>query len=431
MIWVSRIAFAILLVIAVWFFAKRIRFIRRNILLGRDFEPTGTPQQRLNTMLRVALGQSKMTTRIIPAILHIIVYAGFILINIEILEIVVDGLLGTHRAFAKPLGKLYYAAIGFFEILAVLVILACIVFLYRRNGLKLKRFTSSELKGFPLFDANVILIVEIVLMSALLVMNAFDEKLQTTAVMPVSFWLSPDFITGNSSTFFVIERIAWWLHIIGVFVFLNYVPFSKHLHIILSFPNTYYTPQQERGKIDNLDSITTEMKLMLDPTAMPPDNYEPPTSFGAKDVEQLSWKNLLDAYSCTECGRCTSVCPANLTGKKLSPRKVMMDTRDRLEEVGNWLDKNEETARQKIEETSLHDKITAEELWACTTCNACVEACPVNINPLDIIVQMRQYLVMEQSAAPAKLNNMFSNLENNGSPWQMSQMDKANWVQES
>ncbi len=422
---VSQIIFALLLGLAVWFFTKRVRFIRRNIFLGRDLKLNDQKNLRWKQMALVAIGQSKMVVRPIAGILHIFVYLGFILINIEILEIIVDGLLGTHRIFMAPLGALYTVAVGFFEILALLVLAACVVFLLRRNVVKLKRFQSTDLKGWPGMDANLILITEIVLMGALLVMNAFDQHLQNGPTsMPISSQFAIDFVNGDLHSFHLIERVCWWAHIIGVFVFLNYVPYSKHWHIIMSFPNVWYTPLKPKGEFSNMESVTTEVQLMMDPNATPPDGYEPPAGFGARDVKDLSWKNLMDAYSCTECGRCTSVCPANITGKLLSPRKVMMATRDRLEEVGHNLDKN---GPDFNDDKDLHSYISAEEIWACTTCNACAEACPVNINPVDIIVQMRQYQVMEKSAAPASLNNMFTNLENNGAPWQFNQMDKANW----
>jgi heterodisulfide reductase subunit C len=329
------------------------------------------------------------------------------------------------------MGGLYNTAIGFFEILALLVLVACVVFLARRFLVKVPRLNAPELKGWPVKDATTILIVEIVLMAALLKMNAADQILQSRGAehyvsagsFPVSQFLVP-LMDGFSTEFLVFaERGAWWFHFIGILLFLNYVPYSKHWHIIMSFPNVYYTPLKPKGAFANMESVTTEVKLMMDSSATPPEGYQPPAGFGARDVQDLTWKNLMDAYTCTECGRCSSVCPANITGKKLSPRKIMMDTRDRLEEVGRNLDAGTQ------DDKDLHSYISAEELWACTTCNACAEACPVNINPVDIIVQMRQYQVMEKSAAPSELNNMFTNLENNGAPWQMSQMDKANWTQ--
>lgn len=428
--WISQILFALCLGAGIWFFAGRVRFIRRNILLGKDLDLSDNPAARWKQMFWVAMGQSKMAKRPVAFVFHLFVYLGFVLINIEVLEILLDGLLGTHRLFSF-MGGLYNAAIGFFEILALLVLVACVVFLARRFVVKVPRLNAPELKGWPVKDATTILIVEIVLMAALLKMNAADQILQARGAehytqagsFPVSQYLVP-MMDGFSTDFLVIaERGAWWFHFIGILLFLNYVPYSKHWHIIMSFPNVYYTPLKPKGAFANMESVTTEVKLMMDPSATPPEGYEPPAGFGARDVQDLTWKNLMDAYTCTECGRCSSVCPANLTGKKLSPRKIMMDTRDRLEEVGRNLDAG------TTDDKDLYSYISAEELWACTTCNACAEACPVNINPVDIIVQMRQYQVMEKSAAPAELNNMFTNLENNGAPWQMSQMDKANWTQ--
>jgi len=428
--WISQILFALCLGAGIWFFAGRVRFIRRNILLGKDIDLSDNPAARWKQMFWVAMGQSKMAKRPVAFVFHLFVYLGFVLINIEVLEILLDGLLGTHRLFSF-MAELYNVAIGFFEILALLVLVACVVFLARRFVVKVPRLNAPELKGWPLKDATTILIVEIVLMAALLKMNAADQILQSREAehytiagsFPVSQYLVP-LMDGFSTDFLIMaERGAWWFHFIGILLFLNYVPYSKHWHIIMSFPNVYYTPLKPKGSFANMESVTTEVKLMMDPSATPPEGYEPPAGFGARDVQDLTWKNLMDAYTCTECGRCSSVCPANLTGKKLSPRKIMMDTRDRLEEVGRNMDAN------TTDDKDLHSYISPEELWACTTCNACAEACPVNINPVDIIVQMRQYQVMEKSAAPAELNNMLTNLENNGAPWQMSQMDKANWTQ--
>ncbi|MBL7810799.1 MAG: (Fe-S)-binding protein [Bacteroidetes bacterium] len=425
----SQILFTAMLLAAGWLFAKRVRTIRRNILLGRDIDLSDNPGARWKQMALVAIGQSKMVVRPVAGILHILVYAGFVLINIEVLEILIDGVAGTHRIFAF-MGPLYDYAIGFFEILALGVLVGCIIFLFRRHGLKLKRLSNPDLAGWPQRDATIILITEIVLMGALLKMNAMDQILQSrghahyaqAGAFPVSQFLVPFFESFTDTTLVAWERTMWWFHYAGILVFLNYLPFSKHWHIIMSFPNVYYSPLKPKGSFANMESVTTEVKLMMDPSATPPEGYEPPEGFGTRDVKDLTWKNLMDAYTCTECGRCTSVCPANITGKKLSPRKVMMATRDRLEETGKNLDAG------ITDEKDLHSYITAEELWACTTCNACAEACPVNINPVDIIVQMRQYQVMEKSAAPAELNGMFTNLENNGAPWQMSQMDKANWT---
>ena len=420
-------------------FAGRVQFIRRNILLGKDVDLSDNPAARWKQMLWVAMGQSKMVKRPVAGFFHILIYAGFVLINIEVLEILIDGLLGTHRFFAHYLGSIYDVAIGFFEVLALGVLVACVVFLGRRFVTKVPRLQMSELKGWPMKDATIILVVEIVLMGALLKMNAAEQVLVKRGEMvghgsfPVSQYLIGFFDGFSTGSVHMIERICWWFHFVGIVVFLNYVPYSKHWHIIMSFPNVYYTPLKPKGSFENLDYVTTEVKLMMDPAAQPPDGYEPPTGFGAKDVQDLTWKNLMDAYTCTECGRCSSVCPANQTGKLLSPRKVMMDTRDRLEEVGNGMDAAKKAGTPvegRFEDgKDLHSYISTEELWACTTCNACAEACPVNINPVDIIVQMRQYQVMEKSAAPSELNNMFTNSENNGAPWQFNQMDKANWVQ--
>jgi ferredoxin len=433
---IQQILFVIVSAIAIYFFVKSVGRIRRNILLGKDVDRSDNPGLRLKTMLKVAFGQTKMAARPIPFMLHFIVYAGFLLINIEVLEILIDGIFGTHRILSF-FGPVYSLAIGFFEILALGVLLSCVIFLCRRYIVKLKRLNSPELSGFPQKDATIILITEIVLMGALLKMNAADQILQQRGVdhfisagsFPVSSWLIvPIYEHFSTGTLLAIERITWWFHIIGIFVFMNYLPFSKHFHIILAFPNTYFSNLKPKGQLINMGSVTQEVKLMLDPAAPTPEGYQPPTSFGVKDVMDLTWKNLMDAYTCTECGRCTSNCPANITGKLLSPRKIMMDTRDRLEEVGKNIDKNKKFVE---DEKNLHSYISEEELWACTTCNACVESCPVNINPMEIIVEMRRYKVMEQSSAPAPLNGMFNNLENNQAPWQFSPADRANWIDNS
>lgn len=422
---VSIIAFIVTTAVAAYFCAKSVARIRKNIFLGKAENRSDRASERWKTMAMVALGQSKMTTRPLAAFFHIIVYVGFVLINIEVLEIIIDGLTGSHRIFEPFLGSVYGLAIGFFEVLGLLVIIACVVFLLRRNTGAVKRFTGTEMKGWPVKDANFILLIEIVLMGALLIMNAADQSFQSTYSMPVSSFLAPMFSGMDPHSAHLIVSICWWFHWIGILLFINYIPFSKHLHIFMAFPNTYYSNLDPKGKITNMASVTTEVQLMLDPNAVPPEGYAAPEGFGAKDVTDLSWKNLMDAYSCTECGRCTSVCPANITGKLLSPRKVMMDTRDRLEELGELKAKSGQDAHDG---KSLHDRTSAEELWACTTCNACAEACPVNISPVDIIMQMRQYQVMELSSAPSELNGMLSNLENNGAPWQFSQSDRANWT---
>jgi ferredoxin len=435
---ISQLLFVALTAVAIYFFTKSVIAIRRNILLGKDIDLSDNKAERFKTMLKVAFGQTKMAVRPVPFVLHFIVYAGFILINIEVLEIMIDGIFGTHRIL-HALGPIYNLAIGFFEILAFLTLIACVIFLLRRFVLKIKRFTNPELKGFPNRDAATILTIEIVLMGALLKMNAFDQILQARGVehyiqagyFPISSWLLVPLYNQvfnlSDSTLILFERMCWWFHIIGIFAFLNYLPISKHFHIILAFPNTYFSNLKAKGQLNNMASVTQEVKLMLDPSATTPEGYQPPTSFGVKDVTDLTWKNLMDAYTCTECGRCTSNCPQNQTGKKLSPRKVMMDVRDRLEEVGRNIDKN----KSFIDDgKNLHNLISEEELWACNTCNACVESCPVNINPMEIIVEMRRYKVMEQSAAPQSWNMMFNNLENNQAPWQFSPMDRGNWTKE-
>jgi heterodisulfide reductase subunit C len=436
--YIPNIIFLIAFLAAGGLFYKNASRIYKNIMLGRPVDRTDRPSDRLKTMLKVAFGQSKMVVRPIPAILHIIVYVGFILINIEVLEIVIDGIFGTHRVFASPLGGLYTATIGFFEVLGVLVIVACVAFLWRRNVMKLARFHKPEMKGWAFTDANNILIIEIVLMCALLIMNAteanFPIEHRVAGPFLISQFIATLFAGMSYDTLHLIERVCWWAHILGIFAFLNYLPFSKHLHIMLAFPNTYMSNLEKKGKFTNLESVTNEVKLMMDPNAdpyaAPAAGAAEPQRFGAKDVQDLSQIQLLNAYTCTECGRCTSNCPANITGKLLSPRKIMMDTRDRLEEVGKNIDAN---GGQFVDDgkSLLHNFILPEELWACTSCNACVESCPVNIDPLSIIVDLRRYLVMEESQAPAALATVFSNIENNGAPWQFSPADRANWTTEN
>ncbi|MEO0038787.1 MAG: hypothetical protein RIQ59_1998 [Bacteroidota bacterium] len=433
--------FAILLIAGFGYFTINVKKIIRNIKLGKDVGRSDNPSERWKNMAWIALGQSKMVKRPIAGMLHVIVYIGFIIINLELLEIVIDGLFGTHRVFSF-LGGFYDFLIASFEILAVLVLVSVFVFWTRRNVIKLKRFISSDLSGSPKKDANVILYFEVVLMSLFLLMNASDFWLQQAGIahftsvgsFPISQYIAPLFNGISESGVIMLEKTFWWLHIIGILIFLNYLYFSKHLHILLAFPNTYFADLNAKGKLDNLESVTNEVKLMMDPNAdpfaaPPADASAAPSKFGASDVMDLNWVQLLNAYTCTECGRCTSACPANQTGKKLSPRKIMMDTRDRLEEVGRNIDKNKGVfIPDNI--SLLNDYITTEELWACTSCNACVEECPVNISPLSIIIDMRRYLVMEQSAAPQSLNAMMSNIENNGAPWQYNQMDRLNWKEE-
>ena len=436
----DNIFFALLLAIGIGYFTINVKKLIRNINLGCDVNRSDNSSERWKNMTMVALGQSKMVKRPIAGFLHIIVYVGFVIINIEVIEIIIDGLFGTHRVLSF-MGVFYDILIGSFEILAFLVLVAVIVFWIRRNVTKLARFTSSDLKGKPKNDANYILYFEMVLMSLFLLMNAADLHLQNLGIghynqagsFPISQFIAPIFNGMSEGLVVVIERIAWWLHIVGILIFLNYLYFSKHLHILLAFPNTYFADLNAKGKLDNLESVTNEVKLMMDPTADPfaaPANPDAvPAKFGASDVQDLNWVQLLNAYSCTECGRCTSSCPANQTGKKLSPRKIMMDTRDRLEEVGKNIDLNKGVFVEDGK-SLLNDYITTEELWACTSCNACVEECPINISPLSIIIDMRRYLVMEQSAAPTELNNVMTNIENNGAPWQYNQMDRLNWANE-
>ncbi len=414
--------------------------LKRNIFLGKDVEVSDNTSQRLKNMANIALGQSKMVVRPIAGFLHIIVYVGFVIINIEVLEIIIDGLLGTHRIFSG-LGPLYNVLIASFEILAFLVIVAVVLFWIRRNVIRLKRFLKPEMEGWPKKDGNLILYIELVLMFLFLTMNASDYQLQQIGAehyaqagsFPISQFIAFWFQGLSEATLIGIERTAWWLHIAGILFFLNYLYYSKHLHILLAFPNTYYGKLTPKGQLPNLESVTNEVKLMMDPSAdpfaAPAEDAPVPEKFGASDVQDLSWVQLLNAYTCTECGRCTDECPANQTGKMLSPRKIMMDTRDRLVEVGKNIDENKGVFKDDGKQL-LDDFITREELWACTSCNACVEACPVSIDPLSIIMDMRQYLVMEQSAAPTDLNNMMGNIENNGAPWPFNQMDRLNWSKE-
>ncbi|WP_405381755.1 4Fe-4S dicluster domain-containing protein [Maribacter sp. LLG6340-A2] len=439
--YLPNIIFIALLVIGIGFFVKNVSKLKRNIFLGKDADLKDDKAQRWTNMAKIALGQTKMVVRPIAGILHIIVYVGFIIINIEVLEIILDGILGTHRLFAV-LGPVYDFLIGSFEILAFLVIVAVVIFWARRNIIKLKRFLKPEMKGWPKQDGNLILYIELVLMVLFLTMNGADYQLQQMGAehyvnagsYPISSFIVPFFQNMSVSTLIIIERTAWWLHIAGILFFLNYLYYSKHLHILLAFPNTYYGKLTPKGQFKNLDAVTNEVRMMMDPEAdpyaAPAEDAAVPDKFGASDVQDLSWLQLLNAYTCTECGRCTSECPANQTGKKLSPRKIMMDTRDRLEEVGANIDKNKGEFVDDGKQL-LNDYITPEELWACTSCNACVQACPISIDPLSIIMDMRQYLVMEQSAAPSDLNNMMGNIENNGAPWPFNQMDRLNWSKES
>ncbi len=435
----QQILFILISGMAIWLFSKKAKEIIRNINLGRDETLNDNPSQRWKNLFLLAFGQKKMFRNPLVAILHFFVYAGFIIINLEVLEIVLDGIFGTHRLFASSLGGFYTFLINAFETLAVLVIIACAIFLIRRNIIKLKRFLSKDLDGWPRSDANYILITEIVLMSLFLTLNASDTLLQTRGVehyaanptgnFIFSQYLHPVLNGIGDNGLLLIERGCWWLHIIGIFAFLNYLPYSKHLHIILAFPNAYFARLEPMGKMENMAAIQNEVLYAMQPELAPTDTTtEPPKKFGAKDITDLSWKNLLDAYSCTECGRCSAACPANMTGKLLSPRKIMMDTRDRAEEIGKNITANGEFKDDG--KTLLHDYISVEELRACTTCNACVQECPVSINPLDIILQLRRYLVMEESNSPQEWAVMFSNVENNFAPWKFSPDERDKWVSE-
>ncbi len=432
---VPQILFVAILAAAVWLFTKNILQIRRTIFLGQPEDLSDNKPQRWKNLLLLALGQKKMFKNPLVAVMHLVIYAGFIIINLEVLEIVLDGIFGTHRLFFPYLGSFYTFLINFFEILAVGVIIVCVLFFSRRNILKIKRFISKDLNGWPRSDANYILIAEIILMSLFLTMNATDRALQiqgseqyhNTGRFVFSGLFAPLFSELSTTTLIGIERTCWWIHIVGILAFLNYLPYSKHLHIMLAFPNAYYARLPLLGKMTNMVAVQNEVKYMMQPELAPPGDAQP-MKFGAKDIVDLSWKNLLDAYSCTECGRCSAACPANITGKLLSPRKIMMDTRDRATEVGKNITANGEFKDDA--KTLVKDYITVEELRACTTCNACVEACPVNISPLDIIIQLRRSLIMEDSNAPQEWNGMFSNIENNFAPWKFSPEDRDKWVED-
>ena len=432
---VQQVIFIAVALFAIVLFTRNIKKIRRNILLGHDEDYTDNPSQRWKNVLLLAFGQKKMFKNPLVAIMHFFVYAGFIIINIEVLEIVLDGIFGTHRLFAKSLGGFYTFLINAFEVLAVLVFAACAIFLIRRNILRLKRFISKDLNGWPRSDANYILITEIVLMTLFLLLNSSDRALQLqgnehyhdTGSFLFSGMFSSSLTSISPLNLVVIERTVWWLHIIGIFAFLNYLPYSKHLHIILAFPNAYYARLEPKGEMRNMPAVQKEVLYAMKPELAPTD-AAPPANFGAKDVFDLSWRNLLDAYSCTECGRCSAACPATQTGKALSPRKIMMDTRDRLEDVGKNINVNK--VYKDDSKKLLHDYISVEELRACTTCNACVEECPVSISPLEIILELRRSLVMEESNAPQEWNAMFNNVENNFAPWKFSPDERDKWTQE-
>jgi heterodisulfide reductase subunit C len=421
---ISNIIFLLLTVIAFYIFAKKILRIKRNIDLGRSIELNDQPLARWKNVFLLALGQKKMFRNIPVALLHLILYVGFVIINIELLEIIIDGIAGTHRFFQPFLGRLYPFLINSFEVLALLVFIACIFFLSRRNILRVKRLISNDLTGWPKTDANLILVIEIVLMGLFLTMNAADPS----ANFIVSSWIKPSLSNFDEHQLHTIEQSAWWLHIIGIYGFMNYLPYSKHLHIVLAFPNAYYASLEPKGKMHNMVAIQNEVLYAMQPE-LAPTNAAAPEKFGAKDVMDLSWKNLMDAYSCTECGRCSAACPANSTGKLLSPRKIMMDTRDRLETVGKNIDANGKFIDDG--KSLLNDHISIEELRACTTCNACVEECPVSISPMDIIIELRRSLIMEDSNAPSEWNGMFSNIENNFAPWKFAPDDRDAWTKQS
>jgi ferredoxin len=431
---IQQLAFLISLVIVIYFISRRASGILRNIRLGKETDRSDKPAERFNNMLLVAFGQKKMFKKVIPAVLHLFIYVGFVVINLEVLEFVIDGLAGTHRIFAPFLGGVYGVMMNIFEFLAVAVLLSCIFFLVRRNILKVKRFWTAEMTSWPRLDANLILVTEIVLMLAILAMNATDQILQqsdphfvNTGKLYFSSLLIPIFESLPVSSLVLIERFAWWFHIIGILAFAVYITYSKHLHIFLAFPNTYFAKLQPKGHMNNMPVVTNEVKIMLGLAEVPTAPAEA-GRFGAKDVNDLPWPSLMGAYACTECGRCTAECPANITGKKLSPRKIMMDTRDRMEDVRRSLDKNGPGLQDG--KTLLNDYITKEEINACTSCNACVEACPVQINPLEIILELRRYVSMEESGAPASWNSMYQNIETNFAPWKFSPSDRFNWAKD-
>jgi heterodisulfide reductase subunit C len=441
---ISQLLFIVLLVVGFGFFSFNISKIRKNISLGKPIDRSDNKAQRIKTTLLVALGQKKMFQRIVPALLHLFIYVAFLFTSTELIEIIADGISGSHRFFLNKLGWIYVLLISTIEVLSVLAFISTLYFLARRNLLQVPRFKMSEMTGWPKLDGNIILYLEIVLLVCVFTMNGADEALFLQGKSHVagsgsfgfliSSFTAPYFFNYfDVETLMVLERVGWWGHILVVFGFLNYLPYSKHFHIIMAFPNTYFSNLNNKGAFNNLSSVKEEVLKMFDPNFDPyatPSQGEAPVTdrFGAKDVEDLTWKSLMDAYTCTECGRCTSACPASQTGKLLSPRKIIMDTRDRLEEVGTNKRKNGPDFKDK--KSLLGDYITEEEIWACTSCNACVQECPVSIDPLSIIIDLRRYLVMEESKVPSELAGMLTNIENNGAPWQFAQADRNNWVDE-
>ena len=441
---ISQLLFIVLLVVGFGFFSFNISKIRKNISLGKPIDRSDNKAQRIKTTLLVALGQKKMFQRIVPALLHLFIYVAFLFTSTELIEIIADGISGSHRFFLNKLGWIYVLLISTIEVLSVLAFISTLYFLARRNLLQVPRFKMSEMTGWPKLDGNIILYLEIVLLVCVFTMNGADEALFLQGKSHVagsgsfgfliSSFTAPYFFNYfDVETLMVLERVGWWGHILVVFGFLNYLPYSKHFHIIMAFPNTYFSNLNNKGAFNNLSSVKEEVLKMFDPNFDPyatPSQGEAlvPDRFGAKDVEDLTWKSLMDAYTCTECGRCTSACPASQTGKLLSPRKIVMDTRDRLEEVGANKRKNGPDFKDK--KSLLGDYITEEEIWACTSCNACVQECPVSIDPLSIIIDLRRYLVMEESKVPSELAGMLTNIENNGAPWQFAQADRNNWVDE-